>query len=74
MQAGKLTILSVWIYMAKMCSSPFDDNSHFDIDLLAELDRNIWAASVSLDPKNIRNIQTSRPGRQRPGFESIPLN
>ncbi len=57
-------ILSIWIHMAETCTTPFDDSdSPFDVDLVADLDRNIWAASASLNTEllddNYQNKRTS---------------
>ncbi len=42
-------ILFAWLKMAEICKSPFDGDLYFDIDLVNELDMNIWAASASLE-------------------------
>ena len=35
--------------MAAVCKSPFDGDKYYDIDLIKELDMNIWIASVTLE-------------------------
>jgi len=42
-------IIFSWLKMAEVCKSPFDGYKYYDIDLIKELDVNIWIASVSLE-------------------------
>ena len=37
-----------WLKMSEICTSPFDGDKHYDIDLVEELDIEIWKASVAL--------------------------
>ena len=37
-----------WLKMSEICTSPFDGDEHYDIDLVEELDIEIWKASVAL--------------------------
>merc|ERR1712079_250899 len=38
-------IIFSWLKMAEVCKSPFDGYKYYDIDLIQELDVNIWIAS-----------------------------
>ncbi len=62
-QTAQLSILSIWIHMAEACSSPFDEVSPFDVDLHAELDRNIWAASASLNNENMGQVPVEKSSK-----------
>ena len=37
-----------WLKMSEICENPFHGDKHYDIDLVQELDIEIWKASVAL--------------------------
>ena len=37
-----------WFKMSEICTSPFLGDKYYDIDLVKELDMDIWKASVAL--------------------------
>ena len=41
-------LMFAWLKMSEICESPFDGDKHYDIDLVEELDIEIWKASVAL--------------------------
>jgi len=41
-------LMFAWLKMSEICTSPFDGDKHYDIDLVEELDIEIWKASVAL--------------------------
>ena len=34
--------------MAEICRSPFDDDKHYDVDVIGELDKQLYDASAAL--------------------------
>jgi hypothetical protein len=42
-------LIFAWLKMADICQSPFDGNLHYDVDLVDELDLNIWSASAAME-------------------------
>ena len=38
-----------WLKMAELCSSPFDGDDHYDVDVDTELHLELWKASKALD-------------------------
>jgi len=43
-----VALMFAWLKMSEICTSPFDGDKHYDIDLVEELDIEIWKASVAL--------------------------
>ena len=43
-----VALMFAWLKMSEICTSPFDGDEHYDIDLDEELDIEIWKASVAL--------------------------
>ena len=41
-------ILHVWLAMAEICRSPFDGDKHYDIDIVGELDQQLFDAAAAL--------------------------
>ena len=37
-----------WLKMSEICTSPFDGDDHYDIDVDKELEMEIWRASLAL--------------------------
>ena len=38
-----------WLKMSELCSSPFDGDDHYDVDVETELHMEIWRASTALE-------------------------
>ena len=45
-------MLFAWLKMAEICSSPFDGDAFYDINLVDELEVIIWGSSVALEPQD----------------------
>ena len=43
-----VALMFAWLKMSEICTNPFDGDEHNDIDLVEELDIEIWKASVAL--------------------------
>ena len=43
-----VALMFAWLKMSEICTNPFDGDKHYDIDLVEELDIEIWKASVAL--------------------------
>ena len=41
-------LMFAWLKMSEICESPFDGDPVYDIDLVQQLDIEIWKASVAL--------------------------
>ena len=37
-----------WLKMSEICTSPFDGDDHYDLDVAKELEMEIWRASLAL--------------------------
>ena len=60
-------MLFAWLKMAEICSSPFDGDAFYDINLVEEFDVIIWGTSVALEPHDVNekvenqsNIENNR--------------
>ena len=38
-----------WLKMSELCTSPFDGDDHYDVDVDTELHMEIWRASIALE-------------------------
>ena len=45
-------MLFAWLKMAEICSSPFDGDAFYDINLVDELEVIIWSSSVAMEPQD----------------------
>ena len=43
-----VSLMFAWLKMSEICTSPFLGDKYYDIDLVKELDMDIWKASVAL--------------------------
>ena len=44
-----ISLMFGWLKMSELCSSPFDGDDHYDVDVDTELHLELWKASKALD-------------------------
>ena len=44
-----ISLLFGWLKMSELCTSPFDGDDHYDVDVDTELHMEIWRASIALE-------------------------